>query len=117
MKAGANGLIHKHRGSDDLVDAIRQVAGGGQYLHPETAIAVAGALRDEKQSLLHERLSARELEILRLIAQGRAVKEIAADLHLSDKTIATYVSRIREKTGLSSPVDMARYALQHRLVE
>jgi len=117
MKAGANGLLHKHRASDDLIGAIKAISGGGSYLHPETASAVAAALRDEAPALPHQKLSERELEIFRLIALGRAVKEIAVALGLSDKTVATYISRIREKTGLESPVDMARYALHKGLVQ
>ena len=58
-----------------------------------------------------------ELEIFRLIALGKAVKEIAVDLSISDKTVATYLARIREKTGLNSHVEIARYALRHKLVE
>jgi two-component system invasion response regulator UvrY len=116
LKAGANGLIHKHRASDDLIDAIRRVSVGGTYLHPETAMKIAVGLRDAKPSPLHEKLSARELEIFRLIALGRTVKEIAGDLSLSDKTVATYLGRIREKTGLMNHVEIARYALKHGVV-
>ena len=90
---------------------------GGNYLHSETASEIAATLREEKPEPLHKKLSERELEIFCLIARGLAVKEIAADLSLSDKTVATYLARIREKTGLSNHVVIARYALQHRLVE
>jgi DNA-binding NarL/FixJ family response regulator len=117
MKAGANGLIHKHQAADDLLNAVNQVANGGRYLHPDTAIAIAAGLPGKSAELVHLRLSSRELEIFRLIAKGRAVKEIAGDLGLSDKTVATYLGRIREKTGLTSHVDIARYALQHALVD
>jgi two-component system invasion response regulator UvrY len=117
MKAGANGLIHKHRASAELIEAIRRVADGGTYLHAETAAALASALRETKPPLLHHKLSERELEIFRAIALGRAIKEIAGDLGLSDKTVATYLARIREKTGLTSHVEIARYALQNGLVD
>ncbi|HET9931901.1 MAG TPA: response regulator transcription factor [Polyangiaceae bacterium] len=117
MQAGANGLIHKHRATEELIEAIHRVADGGTYLHPETAGAVAASLRPAPSRPVHTKLSERELEIFRLIALGRAIKEIAAELGLSDKTIATYVARIREKTGLTSYVEIARYALQHRLVD
>ena len=117
MQAGANGLIHKHRASDELVFAIKKVMGGETYLHPETAVDVAGSLNDSNPSLPHRKLSERELEIFRMIAVGKAVKSIAGDLGLSDKTVATYLMRIREKTGLQTYVDIARYALQHRLVD
>lgn len=116
LKAGANGFVHKHRTSDELLEAIRKVSSGGRYLDPDSALAVAAALGSERPAA-HEKLSARELEIFRLIALGRAVKEVAADLGLSDKTVATYLARIREKTGLSSHVEIARYALRHRLVD
>jgi DNA-binding NarL/FixJ family response regulator len=117
MKAGADGLVHKHRAADELLQAIAKVAAGGTYLHPETAAAIARSLYDTRAPLLHELLSERELEIFRLIAQGRTVKEVAAELDRSGKTVATYLGRIRAKTGLSSHVEIARYALQHRLVE
>ena len=117
MKAGANGLIHKHRAADELLDAIRRVANGGTYLHADTAAAIATSLRQERTPLPHEQLSEREMEVFCLIALGKAVKEIAWDLGLSDKTVATYLARIREKTGLTTHVEIARYALQNRLVE
>ena len=117
LEAGANGLIHKHRAADELLEAIGRVAGGGTYLHAESASALAASLRAPKTLLPHESLSPRELEIMIAIAQGLAIKEIAANLDLSDKTVATYLSRIREKTGLMSHVDIARYALKHSLVD
>jgi DNA-binding NarL/FixJ family response regulator len=65
----------------------------------------------------HETLSLRELEVLRLVATGQTIKEIAAGLALSEKTVATYRARIAEKLALRTNVDLARYAMQHRLVE
>lgn len=117
MKAGANGLIHKHRDADDILEAIRTVGDRGSYLHHESALEIAAALREERSGLPHEKLSRREFEIFRLIALGRAIKEIGADLALSDRTVATYLGRIRDKTGLMSHVDIARYALQKGLVD
>lgn len=117
MKAGANGLVHKHQAANDLEDAIRRVAGGGNYLHPDTAFAIAGSLRERKPRPVHEGLSEREIEIFRGIALGRSIKEIAYDLGLSDKTVATYLARIRSKTGLVGHVEIARYALHHGLVD
>ena len=117
MKAGANGLIHKHHAVDDLLQAVQRVADGGTYLHADTAIAIATALQRRKPALLHHGLSERELDIFRRIALGRAIKEIGFDLGLSDKTVATYLARIREKTGLTSHVEIARYALKNGLVD
>lgn len=117
MKAGANGLMHKHRAADDLVEAIEKVAAGGSYLHADTAVEIAQSLREKKPSLAHQDLSEREIDIFRRIALGRAIKEIAFDLGLSEKTVATYLARIREKTGLVSHVEIARYALKNGLVD
>jgi two-component system, NarL family, invasion response regulator UvrY len=117
LKAGANGLINKHRAADELVAAITKVSNGETYLHAETAAEIATSLRTTPPALPHLTLSARELEIFRLIALGSAVKEIALDLAISDKTVATYLARIREKTGLTSHVEIARYALHHGLVD
>lgn len=117
MKAGANGLLHKHQAADELLMAIERVTAGGTYLLAETAAAIARTLRQRKPTLPHEDLSERELDIFRRIALGRAIKEIGFDLGLSEKTVATYLARIREKTGLISHVDIARYALKNGLVE
>jgi two-component system invasion response regulator UvrY len=117
IKAGANGLIHKQRGGDEMIEAIRKVAAGETYLHPETAAEIAQELGMIKAALPHERLSVRETEIFRGLARGRAVKEIAGDLGISAKTVATYVSRIRQKTNLGSYVQITRYAMQNGLVQ
>ena len=117
MKAGANGLIHKHHAVDDLLEAVQRIAEGGTYLHAETAAAIAKTLHARKPTLPHHDLSERELDIFRRIALGRAIKEIGFDLGLSEKTVATYLARIREKTGLTSHVDIARYALKNGLVD
>lgn len=117
MKAGANGVIQKHRATDELLIAIRLVATGGTYLHPESAIAMESVRPTSTMSNLVARLSKREIDIFKGIAAGKTIKEIAIDLGLSDKTVATYLARIREKTGLHTYVDIARYALQHGLVD
>ena len=117
MKAGANGLIHKHHAVDDLLEAVQRIADGGTYLHADTAAAIAKTLHARKPTLPHHDLSERELDIFRRIALGRAIKEIGFDLGLSEKTVATYLARIREKTGLTSHVDIARYALKNGLVD
>lgn len=117
MKIGANGVVQKHRALDDISAAIRAVSTGGAYLHPETAIAVATSLRNPVTTTLADRLSAREIEIFKGIASGKTIKELAAGMRLSDKTVATYLARIREKTGLHTHVEITRYALQHGLVD
>jgi DNA-binding NarL/FixJ family response regulator len=73
---------------------------------------------DPKANLVpHERLSQREFEVLRLLASGKAVSEVAEMLSLSDKTVSTYRSRILEKLQLKTTADLVRYALEHSLIE
>lgn len=113
MKAGANGVVHKHRTCDDLINAIRTVASGEIYLPPDVATAMDRAT----EVLPHLRLSGREIEVFRLIARGRPMKDIATALDLSEKTVGTYLARIRDKTGLGSYVEITRYALHNKVVE
>lgn len=115
LAAGATGVVHKHHAADDLIVAVRRSLDGHSWLHPDTAAELAAAMGtpDDRP---HESLSKRELEVFRRIALGQTVKEIAYDLGISDKTVATYMGRIRDKTDLSSNVAIARYALRHGLV-
>ena len=117
IAAGANGYITKHYASDELILAVRKVLAGETYLSSEAAKALAAGLQTAGSISPHHALSRRELQVFCMIAQGKAVKEIAYDLSVSAKTVGTYVSRIKEKTGLENYVDIARYALQHDLVD
>lgn len=115
LKAGANGYITKQHAGDELIAAVHKVLAGGTYLTDETVLALATGKAATVAP--HDSLSERELAVLRLIAHGRPVKAIAHELSLSAKTVATYITRIRDKTGLYTYVEMTRYALQHRLVD
>ena len=117
MKAGANGFIQKHHAAEELLSAIEAVTSGQTYLHSETQGQIAEATIHARDQPLHFKLSERELDILRAIASGQSVKEVGSALYISEKTVATHISRIRSKTGLRSYVDMARYALRHSLVD
>lgn len=117
LKAGANGYITKQRAPDELILAVRQVMAGQTYLSPAALNEVTAALRGKEGDQPHEALSERELQVFTLIAKGETLKEIAADLGVSEKTIGTYLARIRDKTGLVSYVEIARYAIQHRLAD
>jgi DNA-binding NarL/FixJ family response regulator len=90
---------------------------GRRYISPALAEQLAGALAGESSGTSHDTLSNRELLVLRLIASGKTIKEISSDLALSVKTVATYRSRIAEKMGLSTNVELTRYAMQHGLVD
>ena len=115
IEAGAAGYALKQTPAGELFHAIRVVAGGGIYLDPTLAKQVLGGLSrtPSPQSLLvPDRLSDRETEVVRRIAQGFSNKEIAAQLAINAKTVETYKARSLEKLGLRSRADLVRYALQ-----
>ena len=117
FKLGASGYLSKESASDELRVAVRKVLGGGRYVTSSLAERLAAALTGDAPSAPHEALSNRELEVLRRIASGRTIKEIAAELNLSEKTIGTYRTRISDKLALSSNVELTRYAIQHQLTD
>jgi two-component system, NarL family, invasion response regulator UvrY len=117
IRLGAAGYLTKTSASAELVAAARKALAGGKYVTARLAERLMDVLGGEANPLPHEALSARELQVLRLVASGKTGKEIAAELHLSEKTIATYRARIAEKLGLSTVVELTRYALRHGLVE
>lgn len=116
LKSGAAGYVSKQSAPDILVTAVQRVLSGRRFITATLAERLAGALAGDNPVHSHETLSNRELQVLQLIASGKTIKEISADLALSEKTVATYRSRISEKMGLSSNVDLTRYAIQNGLV-
>jgi two-component system, NarL family, invasion response regulator UvrY len=117
FKLGASGYISKQSASAELLAAIRKALAGGRYITPLLAEALAATVAGETPPEPHEMLSNRELQVLRLVALGKPLKQIAAELSLSEKTIGTYRTRIAQKIGLSTNVELARYAVTHRLVD
>jgi two-component system, NarL family, invasion response regulator UvrY len=117
LKLGAAGYVSKEVASDVLVAAVKRVLSGGRYVSPSVAELMAGSLSGATSETTHETLSNRELQVLKLIASGKSLKEIGDELALSEKTVATYRSRIGEKMGIQSNVDLTRYAMRHGLVE
>jgi DNA-binding NarL/FixJ family response regulator len=117
FRLGACGYVSKQGASSELLAAIRKALAGGRYVTPALAEALAATLAGETPSVPHEQLSNRELQVLRMVAQGKPLKEIAAELSLSEKTIGTYRTRISQKLSLATNVELTRYALQHKLVE
>jgi two-component system invasion response regulator UvrY len=117
FKLGAAGYVSKQGAEGELLWAIRKALTGGRYVTPALAEALAAQLAGESPEAAHETLSNRELQVLRLVALGKSLKEIAAELALSEKTIGTYRTRISQKLGLGTNVELARYAERHKLVE
>jgi two-component system, NarL family, invasion response regulator UvrY len=117
IRLGAAGYLTKTSASTELVAAARKALAGGKYVTARLAERLMDVLGGETNPAPHEALSSRELQVLRLVASGRTGKEIASELHLSEKTIATYRARISEKLGVSTNVELTRYALRHKLVD
>ncbi|MCX6944168.1 MAG: response regulator transcription factor [Opitutales bacterium] len=117
FKLGAAGYLNKQCISDELVVAIRKVLAGGKYVTASLAEQLAALLGGNGRPARHDTLSTRELQVLRLIALDRSLKEIAAELSLTEKTVGTYRARLAQKTGLSSKIEITRYALAHQLVD
>jgi len=117
LKAGAFGYMTKESAPEELIKAIRKLLAGGRYVSPALAEQLAMDLRDETNRPLHESLSDREFEILRMIAVGKSVSQIGEELHLAVTTVSTYRARILEKMKMTNNADLIRYALCNRLTE
>jgi DNA-binding NarL/FixJ family response regulator len=117
FKLGAAGYVTKQSAETELLRAVSKVLSGGHYVTPSLAEAFASVLAGETPDAPHESLSNRELQVLCSVARGKTLKEIAAELNLSEKTIGTYRTRISQKMGFSTNVELARYAERHKLVD
>ncbi len=117
FRAGASGYLTKASAGTELIRAVERILSGGRYVSTVLAEQLAAVLGDHGSDLLHERLSDREFEILRLIGSGKTVKEIAADLSLSGNTISTYRTRILEKMNLHTNAELTHYAISNNLIE
>jgi len=116
LKAGAAGYITKDSLPEELIRAVKKVLAGGRYVSGSLAEQLAGFLTVEGGRPPHEQLSDREFQVLRMLAAGRSVKEIGAELSLSIKTISTYRTRLLEKLELRSNAELALYAEREGLL-
>jgi two-component system invasion response regulator UvrY len=117
LKTGAAGYITKNTASEEVIGAVKKVLAGGKYVSAALAESLASSLNAPAGKAPHEILSDREYQVMRFIALGKSVKEIAFELSLSVKTISTYRTRIMEKTKLRTNADIIRYAVHEKLVE
>jgi DNA-binding NarL/FixJ family response regulator len=117
LKLGAAGYMTKESAAEELVQAVKKVLAGGRYVSRPLAETLATNLSSDAAKPPQELLSDREFQVLRLIAAGRIVSEIARELALSVKTISTYRGRILEKMGLRNNAELMHYAMQHQLVD
>jgi two-component system, NarL family, response regulator NreC len=115
--AGASGYVLKEAADTELVDAVRQVAGGGNYVHPTLGARLIAAEAEERRRAQEDPLSEREREILRLLALGHTNQEIAKMLFISVRTAEAHRAHIMRKLRLSTRAELVRYALQEGLLE
>jgi two-component system, NarL family, response regulator NreC len=114
---GANGYVLKDAAETELVAAVREVAAGGRYLHPELGARLMQADIAERERAASDPLSDREREVLRLLAEGHTNQEIAAQLYISVRTAETHRAHIMQKLGFQSRAELVRYAIDHGMLE
>lgn len=116
MNIGAKGYVAKSSMAEDLVIAVKKAAVGQAYISPVVAqkMALQSVSGDD---VLAKKLSAREFEVFRLIAEGKNAEDIGHVLNISQKTVANYQTMIRQKLGVNSPVELVRLAIRHGLIE
>jgi DNA-binding NarL/FixJ family response regulator len=116
LRAGASGYLTKASAPQELIGAIRKVAGGGKYVTSSLAEKLADELEIDTEKLPHERLSNREHQVMLMLAAGKSVSDIAGELCLSVKTISTYRTRIMDKMGMKKNAELTLYAVRNKLI-
>ena len=117
LRAGAAGYVNKDSAAEDLSGAVRKVLAGGTHVSVHLAETLAKSLRSDTSHPAHERLSDRELEVLRALAAGKTVKQIGIELALSEKTVSTYRTRLLEKMQMHTNAELIQYAIREGLVD
>ena len=117
LAAGASGYLTKQSAPSELLAAVNRVLQGGRYITAALAEQLAQAFETGTEDVPHARLSDRELQVLRLLGQGKSVSVIAEELCLSVKTISTYRARILEKLSCESTGELIRYAIEAHLID
>lgn len=113
LKAGASGYITKDSSPKDLLEAVRKVACGGRYITADIAEKIAFELSAAVPLIPHELLSGRELVILRMLAKGKKVNEIAQELDISSKTVSTHKARLMQKMHIDNDIKLMQYTIAH----
>ncbi len=116
LKAGASGYLAKSAPSEEVVKAVNSLLLGKKYITPATADQLVLSLDKDRDKLPHELLSTREFEVMKLIAAGKSISEIAEQMMLSVTTISTYKSRICEKMNLNSNAQIVVYCIENKLL-
>ncbi len=116
LKSGASGYLSKDTVHEDIIQAIAMVRLGRNFITPSVAERLADALQTNNEKMPHEYLSNREFDVMKMLAAGNTITEIAAQLFLNNTTVSTYRARIFEKTGMKNNADLTRYAIEHKLI-
>ena len=116
LKAGASGYLNKESHPDELLKAVKQLLQGKKYVSAEGAEKLAASFGDDPNQLPHEKLSEREFDVLKRLASGKTVSEIATTLSLSVNTISTYRSRILDKMSMQNNAELTLYAVENKLI-
>ncbi len=117
LRSGVDGYLTKDTAPAEIVKAVRTIALGKKYITPSLAEKLASELDKDPERPLHSALSNREFEIMRALASGKKIKDIAEELSLSIHTVNTYKSRIMEKMGMKSVTELTLYSVEHHLIE
>lgn len=117
LRAGAAGFLTKESAPDQLVEAVRKVVSGGKYMSVEMAEQLAHWVADDRARRPHELLSEREFQILRMLASGKTVSQVAEELSLSVKTISTHRMRLLKKMQMKTNAELTSYAVRNGLVD
>jgi DNA-binding NarL/FixJ family response regulator len=117
LRAGAAAYINKDSAPEELALAATKILAGGRYVSAHLAEQLVNQIDEPRDRPVHELLSDREHEVMRMIAAGTPLTEIAERLHLSVKTVSTYRARILEKMKIKSNAELTRYALEHQLID
>lgn len=116
LKMGASGYLTKRSSSDELTMAVRKIATGGKYVTSSLAEKLASYLEgDFAETPLVDTLSDQEQQVLRLLVSGKTIKQIAAEMFISPKTVYTYNRRLLQKLNLQSNVELIRYGIENEL--
>lgn len=116
LKAGAAGYLSKDTAPDELVKAVQKVLLGKKYISQSIAEKLANTLSVKTDKFLHESLSNREFDVMKLLANGKSVSDIAEILSLSVTTVSTYRARVMTKMNLKSNSDLTKYAIENKLI-
>jgi len=115
LRLGAQGYLTKEHATEELISAIERLERGGRYISSSMAEHMAQSMLDDNALPGHEQLGKQEYRVMLQIAAGTRVTDIANTMNLSPKTVSTYRTRIFEKLGVTSNVELAHYCLTHHL--